>query len=221
MLLYLVFIMTNAICSLLHITKHPTCLDGTGNTQNQAVCPWPYSKGKALKRSRWGQWGTVSVAGHKIWWVLTFLNSANADPKAGFIWVLSLIHWGSLLNMAGRVYLWSRSRMLAKSFWWRMALPVQRIKIKNGPVNCSQTRKITFPSSVMHPFSYPPPSVCFVSPSLSKEGWITYRLVYCLHAQVFNQHSAWCLASSSGLERNRQVSTQGRYKSNWGVLLTK
>lgn len=48
--------------------------------------------------------------------VLTFLNSANADPKAGLTWVLSLIHCGSLLKMAGRAYLWSRSRMLAKSF---------------------------------------------------------------------------------------------------------
>lgn len=112
--------------------------------------------------------------------------------------------------MAGRAYLWSRSRMLAKSFWWRMALPIQRIKTKNGPVKC------LFSSSVMPPFSYPPPSVYLVSPSLSKVRWITYRLVYCLHAQVFNQHSARCLATSSGLERrNKQVWT------TWAILLTK
>lgn len=55
------------------------------------------------------------VAVHKIK-VLTFLNSAKADPKAGFTWVLSLIHCGSLLRMAGREYLWSRNRTLAKSF---------------------------------------------------------------------------------------------------------
>lgn len=139
----------NTICSLVHITKHPTCLDRTGNTQNQGVCPWPYSQGKAWEKSRWPQWGTVLVAAHNIQ-VLTFLNSANADPKAGFTWVLSLIHWGSLLKMAGRVYLWSRSRMLAKSFWWRMALPVQRIKQRMAQSSvCSQARTLMFPSSVV------------------------------------------------------------------------
>lgn len=68
---------------------------------------WPYSKVKTE--------GIALVAAHKTH-VLTFLNSANAAPKAGFTWVLSLIHCGSLLKMAGRAYLWSRSRMLAKSF---------------------------------------------------------------------------------------------------------
>lgn len=99
--------------------------------------------------------------------------------------------------------------------------PTQAFVLRQGS-SCSHHLYLDW--LVMCPFSHPPTSVQahLVSPSLSKEGWITYRLVYCLHAQVFNQHFARCLASSSGLEkRNRQDWTWGRCKSNLWVLTTK
>lgn len=56
---------------------------------------------------------------------LTFRRAAKAGPKVALTSTRSRIQAGSLAWMAREAYRWSRSTMLAKSFWCLMALPGQ------------------------------------------------------------------------------------------------
>lgn len=54
---------------------------------------------------------------------LTFRIAAKAGPKVALTSTRSRIQAGSFARIGGRAYRWSRSTMLAKSFWCLMALP--------------------------------------------------------------------------------------------------
>lgn len=53
----------------------------------------------------------------------TFRKVAKAGPKVALTSTRSRIQAGSFARIGGRAYRWSKSTMLAKSFWCLMALP--------------------------------------------------------------------------------------------------
>lgn len=88
--------------------KGQTSRDETGDTGKDSETLGGDLGGSVLRKEKAG---------------LTFRKAAKAGPKVALTSTRSRIQAGSFARIGGRAYRWSRSTMLAKSFWCLMALP--------------------------------------------------------------------------------------------------
>lgn len=139
----------------------------------------------------------------------TFRTAAKAGPKVALTSTRSRIQAGSFARIGGRAYRWSRSTMLAKSFWCLMALPgwEQRLGLLNLPPQ--QHTSTVCPPLPQTGDASEIPAACHLTlyhPSPAGNGpGLTYRLVDSLHTQILHQSlPSGGLTWGSGLGRERR-----------------
>lgn len=161
---------------------------------------WTQEEAMRNHISGWGAQGKEKAG-------LTFRSAANAAPKVALTSTRSRIQAGSFARTGGRAYRWSRSTMLAKSPWCRMALPGgTEVGLLDKPaflthplclLPSSPLRWVTW--KVRSPFLSPP-----AAPSIPSDGQdsprLTYGLVDGLHAQILHQR-----LSRGGLSRGPRL----------------